>query len=213
MTIKAVIFDMDGVLIDAKEWHYEALNRALRLFGFEISRYDHLTTYDGLPTRKKLEMMSIEAGLPSELHNFINEMKQSYTMEIVNVSCKPRFIHEYALSRLKSQGYQIGVASNSIRNTIEVMMQKASIDKYLDLKLSNEDVIHPKPDPEIYNKAISHFGLRPQECLIVEDNENGIRAAMNSGAHVLVVRDTADVNFANITRRIKQIEMSEREAA
>jgi beta-phosphoglucomutase-like phosphatase (HAD superfamily) len=56
--IKATIFDMDGVLIEAKDWHYEALNRALNLFGFEISRYQHLTTYNGLPTRKKLEMLS-----------------------------------------------------------------------------------------------------------------------------------------------------------
>jgi len=50
--IKAIIFDMDGVLIEAKDWHYEALNKALRLFGMEISRYDHLVTYDGLPTKK-----------------------------------------------------------------------------------------------------------------------------------------------------------------
>jgi beta-phosphoglucomutase len=52
--IKAVVFDMDGVLIEAKDWHYEALNRALKLFGYEISRYEHLTTFDGLPTRRKL---------------------------------------------------------------------------------------------------------------------------------------------------------------
>ena len=57
MEIKAIIFDMDGVLIEAKDWHYEALNRALSLFGMEISRYDHLVTYDGLPTTKKLEML------------------------------------------------------------------------------------------------------------------------------------------------------------
>ena len=68
--IKAVIFDMDGVLIDAREWHYEALNRALRLFGMEISRTDHLTTFDGLPTRRKLEMLSSTNGLPVELHGF-----------------------------------------------------------------------------------------------------------------------------------------------
>ena len=81
--IKAVIFDMDGVLIEAKEWHYEALNRALQLFGYEISRLDHLTTYDGLPTKKKLEMLSIENDLPRNLHSFINEMKQLYTVEMV----------------------------------------------------------------------------------------------------------------------------------
>jgi beta-phosphoglucomutase len=71
MKIKAIIFDMDGVLVEAKEWHYKALNRALELFGYQISRYDHLTTYDGLPTSKKLEMLSLESGLPKELHKFI----------------------------------------------------------------------------------------------------------------------------------------------
>lgn len=209
--IKAIIFDMDGVLIEAKDWHYEALNRALSLFGFEISRYDHLTTYDGLPTRKKLEMLSLEADLPRELHDFINEMKQIYTMEIVHAQCKPRFVHEYALSRLKSKGYKLGVASNSIRNTIEVMMEKASLNRYLDLMLSNEDVSSPKPDPEIYQKAIAQLGLRPEECLIVEDNENGVRAAIASGAHVLVVRDTEEVNFSNIMNRISPEEQVEQE--
>ena len=122
MTIKAVLFDMDGVLIEAKEWHYEALNRALDLFGMPISRYDHLTTFDGLPTRKKLEMLSRERGLPHQLHEFINEMKQVYTMEIVHSQCKPTFAHEYALSRLKADGYKLAVCSNSVRQTVLTMM-------------------------------------------------------------------------------------------
>ena len=196
--IKAIIFDMDGVLIEAKDWHYEALNRALRLFGYEIGRYQHLTTYDGLPTRKKLEMLSIEFNLPRELHSFINEMKQNYTMEIVHSKCKPRFVHQYALSKLKSMGYKLAVASNSIRNTVEVMMRKACLTEYLDLMLSNEDVSRGKPDPEIYAKAIAHFGLSPHECLIVEDNENGMQAAIASGANVMMVRDVDEVNLDNI---------------
>jgi len=204
--IKAVIFDMDGVLIEAKDWHYEALNRALALFGFEISRYDHLTTYDGLPTSKKLEMLSLEGGLPRELHAFINEMKQAYTMEIVHAKCKPRFVHEYALSSLKAKGYKLAVASNSIRNTVEVMMQKARLDVYLDAMLSTADVSRPKPDPEIYIKAISRLGFSSEECLIVEDNENGIKAARASGAHVLVIKEVDDVNLDNIASRIRQLE-------
>ena len=91
--IKAVIFDMDGVLIDAKDWHYEALNRALELFGYTISRYDHLVTYDGLPTRKKLEMLTKERDLPKELHSFINEMKQQFMthFEQINENFKTVF--------------------------------------------------------------------------------------------------------------------------
>lgn len=204
--IQAIIFDMDGVLIDAKEWHYEALNRALSLFGFSISRYDHLTTFDGLPTSTKLEMLSMERELPRELHSFINTMKQSYTMEIVHGKCKPRFVQEYALSTLKAQGYKLAVASNSIRDTVEVMMEKAKLNIYLDAMLSTADVTRPKPDPEIYSKAIAKLGMVANECLVVEDNRSGIRAAMDAGAHVLVVKRVEDVNLANIQSRIQEIE-------
>ena len=198
MGIKAVIFDMDGVLIDAKDWHYEALNRALGLFGMEITRYDHLVTYDGLPTRKKLEMLTRERGLSVTLHDFIHEMKQRYTMEIIHARCKPMFQHEYALARLKNDGYSIGLASNSVRETIALMMEKANLAKYLDVSLSNEDVLNSKPHPEIYQNAMSLLALSPIQCVIVEDNENGIRAARASGAHVLCVQRVEDVNYCAI---------------
>lgn len=204
--IKAVIFDMDGVLIEAKDWHYDALNNALKLFGMEISRYDHLVTYDGLPTKKKLEMLTMERGLPKGLHTFINDMKQQYTMEIVHAECKPRFYHEYALSKLKNEGYNMAVCSNSVRNTIEVMMQKASLEQYLDFYISNQDVKNGKPDPEMYIKAIERMGLNPKECMIVEDNENGIKAARASGANVMIVEVVEDVNYENIKRHIEQFE-------
>ncbi len=203
--IKAVIFDMDGVLIEAKEWHYDALNKALDLFGYTISRHEHLTDYDGLPTSRKLDMLSVERDLPVALHPFINEMKQLYTMEIVYAQCKPTFVHQYALSSLKKMGYKLAVASNSIRHTVQVMMDKANLDQYLDVQLSNEDVRKAKPAPDIYLKAIEALGVKPHECLIVEDNENGIKAARASGAHVLIVSETTDVNLSNILGKIQAL--------
>lgn len=204
--IKAIIFDMDGVLIDAKEWHFEALNRALTLFGMAISRYDHLVTYDGLPTKTKLRMLSMERGLPEALHGFINEMKQLYTMEVIYAKCKPVFQHQFALSRLKAQGYRMAVCSNSIRQTIALMMERAELLPFLDFFLSNEDVVAPKPAPDMYNEAIRRMGLKPEECLIVEDNPNGIKAARESGAHVLCVNDVREVNHANIMHKIAELE-------
>lgn len=204
--IKAVLFDMDGVLIEAKDWHFEALNQALALFGMPISRVDHLTTYDGLPTRKKLEMLTLERGLPRELHEFLNEMKQRHTMEMVHTRCKPQFAQELALSTLKTRGYKLAVCSNSVRGSVEVMMECAGLAPYLDYKVSNEDVSKGKPDPEMYLKAMAHFGLQPDECLIVEDNEHGIRAAKASGAHLLVVKEVTDTNITNILNRIAEIE-------
>lgn len=197
---------MDGVLIDAKEWHYEALNRALSLFGCPISRLDHLQTFDGLPTLRKLELISLDGNLPTELHPFINEMKQQYTMEIVYSECKPMFSHEYALSKLSDKGYNIAVCSNSVRNSVTTMMKKASLDKYIELIVSNEDVEKGKPDPEMYVKAMKYFDLEPTECLIVEDNENGVKAAISSGGHLMKVDNVHDVNLPNILDRIKEIE-------
>ena len=144
---------MDGVLIDAREWHYEALNRALALLGYEITRYEHLTTYDGLPTARKLQMLTVERGLPAELHAFMNSLKQQYTLELVATRCKPVFHHQYALARLKAAGYRLGVASNSVRRTVEEMMERSDLLRYLDVLISNEDVTRPKPDPEMYVSA------------------------------------------------------------
>ena len=85
-------------------------------------------------------------------------------------------------------------------------MQKSGLDRYLDLMVSNEDVKKGKPEPDIYLKAINHFGLNPSECLILEDNENGIKAAKASGAHLLIVEQIADTNLNNIQARIRDIE-------
>ncbi|MGP4123814.1 MAG: HAD family hydrolase [Sodalis sp. (in: enterobacteria)] len=204
--IKAVIFDMDGVLIDAKEWHYNALNKALNLFGLEITKQEHQTTYDGLSTKDKLIMLSRDKSLSKSLHAFINEIKQKYTMDIVNKFCKPMFHHEYALSSLQREGYKLVVASNSIKNSINVMMEKAYLTQYLEFSISNQDVVKAKPDPEMYNKAISTLNLLPKECVIIEDNQNGIKAARASGAHVLEVKTVYDVNYENIKKFIFCVE-------
>jgi beta-phosphoglucomutase len=206
MKIKAVIFDMDGVLIEAKDWHYDALNRALRLFGNEISRYDHLVTFDGLPTRDKLEMLSVEKNFPRGLHKFVNQMKQQYTIEIVHANCKPTFFHQFALSRLAADGLKMAVCSNSIRDSIQLMMEKSALLRHLEFFISNEDVNKGKPDPEMYNLGIKRLGLDPKECLIIEDNENGLKAAFASGAHVLKVEKIEDVNYFNIKSKINEIE-------
>jgi len=206
MNIKAIIFDMDGVLIDARDWHYETLNRALALFGFEISRHEHLTVFDGLPTFKKLKMLSAERNLPTGLHSFINELKQAYTVDTVNLRCRPTFNHQYALSMLKNRhAYKLAVASNSVGATVRLMMDKAQLSQYLDFQLCNEDVSRPKPAPDIYLKAMDKLGVQPHETLVVEDNSHGIAAAKAAGAHVLVVAEPSEVSYQRIMQYIDHI--------
>jgi HAD superfamily hydrolase (TIGR01509 family) len=196
--IKAVVFDMDGVLVDARAWHFLALNRALGLFGYEISKERHLSGFDGLPTSKKLEVLSSESGLPRELHPLLSKLKQQNTQELIMIKCKPVFQQQYALKTLKAEGYALAVASNSIGSSIEAMMRRSNLLEYLDFYLSNEDVQKPKPDPEIYLLAISKMGLRPEEVLIVEDNEHGLQAARGSGGHVMRVEGPHEVSYSAI---------------
>jgi HAD superfamily hydrolase (TIGR01509 family) len=172
----------------------------------EINRYDHLVTYDGLPTKKKLEMLTLERGLPRSLHSFINDMKQEFTFQLAYSKCKPTFNHQYTLAHLKSEGYRMAACSNSIRKTMDVLFERSRLTDYFEFYLSNEDVTEPKPHPEMYITAIKRMGLQPSECLILEDNENGIEAAKASGAHFLIINNVSEVNLENINKYICEIE-------
>lgn len=195
---KAVIFDMDGVLIDARDWHYEALNQALELFGFSIDYREHLAKFDGLPTRDKLELLSADQQLPRSLHRVINRYKQVVTNQMIVSRCRPNFQHELLLRRLKSDGFFIGLASNSIRKTIDAMLESANLITYFDAIVSNEDVTHAKPNPEIYNHIIQLSGFTPSECLVVEDSNFGVQAAIAASARVFRVTGVDDVTVDSV---------------
>ena len=204
--IKAVIFDLDGVLVEAKEWHKDALNQALKLFGCEISIKEHKATYDGLPTKLKLKMLQKNKKLPLELHDTIFKLKQVYTHDMFASKCLSNINQQHLFQKLKENNIKIAVASNSIRATVDQAILGLDIRKFLEFSLSNEDVRKPKPDSEIYLKAISRLNLNPLECLIVEDNPYGIAAAKASKAHCMEIKKFEDVNYIKIFNYINFIE-------
>lgn len=197
-----ILFDLDGTLVEAKEWHYEALNKALRLFGYEISRADHISTYDGLPTQSKLKALSIAKGLPETLHPIIEDFKQNFTFQIIKEQCKPVPGVINTIKTLKENGYILGLASNSIRYSIDLMLCKSGIYEYFDIVLSNQDVVRPKPAPDIYLKAARLLGVSPKDCLVVEDNEKGIQAGISAGMEVVRVNSPYDISYDLIKSRL-----------
>jgi beta-phosphoglucomutase len=211
--IQAVLFDLDGVLVDATEWHYEALNRALGLFGFDITRYEHLSTYNGLPTRRKLEMLSVEKGLPAPLHGMLNRLKQVYTRDEILTRCRPVFEKEYMLHRLRREGYRLACCSNSIRETLALMIRQSGLEPCFEFLMSNEDVTTPKPHPEVYQTAMARLGLPPQAVVIVEDAPHGLEAARRSGAHVCQVNGFPEVDYVRVRAAIDRAEREIRKAA
>lgn len=204
--VKAILYDMDGVLIDARDWHYEALNLALTPFGMPISRDEHLGTFDGLSTRQKLEILYRARGMPRGLHAFINALKQKHTQALIAAHCRPVFHHRYMLARLSRENFRLAMCSNSVRESVDAMARQASIDEFFEFTLSNEDVKNPKPAPDIYLEAMRRMGCAPDECLVVEDNANGIAAARAAGAHVLMVGDPDDVTYDRVMGALRAIE-------
>jgi len=193
--IKGVIFDMDGVLIDARDWHYLALNQALEIFGISINYERHLEEFDGLPTRTKLNILSKENNLPEILHPIVNEIKQDRTLRLAAANCFPLPNIISAVSYLSHMNLKIGVATNSIRETTIAMLSYSQLIEYFDCIVTNSEIQEPKPHPEIYITACKQLGLKPAEVLVVEDNENGIKAAKAAGCLVHPVDNPGEVHL------------------
>ncbi len=197
---KAIIFDLDGVLVNMPNGHYEALNNALALFGAKINEDEHFDFFNGLPTKKKLEELERQKRLPSGLIEFINEIKQDYTKEIIPKYCKPDYSKIILLKQLKSNDFKLGCCSNSIKETLHLMLKSANIFDYFDIIIGNDEVKNPKPHPEIYIKSFEALGVQPEECIIVEDSQHGIVSAKASGATVYEVKGVDDVNLSLFTK-------------
>ena len=193
---KAVLFDMDGVLVNATEWHYESLNSALALFGYGINRKEHETVFNGLSTRVKLKMLSETRGLPLNLHKILNEKKQLNLQEYILTNCRPDYGKQIMLKYLQSKGLKLACCSNAIKNSIKTMLKRAQIFDFFTEILGNDEGIKNKPAPDIYLEAMKRLGVKPEECLIVEDAPHGIAAAIASGGTVVKVANFNQVNLS-----------------
>ena len=200
--VKLVIFDLDGVLVEAKNIHFEALNKALAQYA--ITWEEHLSIYDGLKTDQKLEMLHERKGLPKEYFKDIWKTKQKYTLAALS-DLKESDQLKICMNTLVASGYKIACCSNSIRKTVLTVLSKLGIIEYFDLIISNEDVTNSKPHPEMYWKVMSKMTVLPEETLIIEDSPYGLLAANRSKAHILRVETPEEVTYNNVYKSIQQI--------
>lgn len=203
MRIAAIILDGDGVLADLVEVHFQALNRALVTCGYpEISLEDQEKMYNGLPTKVKLHLM----GLPADEIKRVDAEKQRVTGPMIRAHIRTDMRLVAMLQQLRDRGYRLAVCSNSVRASVDEMVYCTGTAALFEFTLSNQDVANAKPHPEIYTKACEKLGLKPWEVLVLEDNVNGQRAALEAGCRLCVVRDPNDVTLARILEAIVQHE-------
>lgn len=196
---KLFIFDLDGVLVEACDWHRDALNEALKeTADYCISQEDHINIFNGIPTKIKLQILSEWGIIESNQHDKINQLKQRKTIEIINQKAFLRQEKVELMDEIINLGHHLACYTNSIKQTATLMLEKTGILNKFEIVLTNQDVVSPKPSPEGYIYLIDRFGVNRGDCYIIEDSPKGIEAAMLSGANVIQVRNADEVTLQNL---------------
>jgi HAD superfamily hydrolase (TIGR01509 family) len=204
--LKGLIFDLDGVLVNTKKIHFDSLNLALKSINAkEISFKDHINIFDGLPTIKKLDILNKKKILDKKHNSKIIKIKQEITIKLLNkfIKYNPKIYNTFL--RL-SKNYKISIATNAVKNTLDLCLDKLRIRKFVSCSYSNEDVNNNKPHPEVYLKCLVNMGLKPSETLIFEDSHHGVMAAQDSGCLLYTVKNISDINYSNILSSIKDLD-------
>ena len=200
--IKVIIFDLDGVLVNTKKIHFETLNKSLKKNKLNLISYeDHLKIYDGLPTKEKLNILSKKFWISNSTKNKILKDKKKFTSKILKEKISYNKKIEKIFSVL-SKKYKIVVATNAVKETLNICLSKLKIKKYVNFSICNEDIINPKPNPEIYFKIFIKFGIYPNQCLILEDSSYGRQAALSSGGNLMPIKEEKEVTLNNIKSHI-----------
>ena len=197
--IKLIIFDLDGVLVDTKLIHFHSLNKALEKTKseYQITYNEHLKYYDGLPTTEKLNKLLKEGKIKKKNFSKIKKLKQEYTKKILGNEIKYKK-NLYELFKYLFKKYKIAIATNAVKETLDICLKKLKIKKFVNYNICNEEIKNPKPNPEIYLKIFIKFGIYPSEALIVEDSHYGREAAISSGAKLMPIKGLNDLSLKKI---------------
>lgn len=202
--IRAVLFDLDGILVDFAGCHFEALNHALReVCGRPVAPEDR-GAYEGLSTRQKLALMVEDGRIARGSEDTIYRLKQGHTMLLAEENVNPSIVKAVMCMRLRRQDILLGCVSNCIRASVEMLLTRALLLYNMKTTVSNEDVEHPKPAPDPYLLACQRLGVEPHEALAVEDHERGVRSAEAAGCHVVQL-EYEQVNYETVRKALDEL--------
>lgn len=177
LTIKAIIFDMDGVLVDSEPHHVSIEKKHFSKLGLEISDEEH-STYMGKATdimwKEIIHNKNLSYNSKDLVEQTVNESITHFSSQEDLVSM-PGLIR--VLDKIKCKGIPMAVASSSGQAVIDILLDKIGVKKYFQYTVSSELVGGSKPDPGIFLYAANLLEVKPEECIVIEDSSNGVRAA------------------------------------
>ncbi|WP_369208486.1 HAD family hydrolase [Streptomyces sp. PU-14G] len=182
----AVVFDLDGTLVDSEPHYYEAGRQLLAAHGVRGFTWEEHSRFIGVGTRETLETLRRVHGLTTPVDELLTEKNRLYLQLArsgTEVFCEMRKLVE----RLHSAGIPLAVASGSSRTAIDAVLGATSLDALLPLRVSAEEVAHGKPEPDVFLEAARRLGVEPADCVVLEDAVPGAEAAHRAGMRCIAI--------------------------
>lgn len=194
--LKAVIFDLDGLLADTEPLSFRIYQELLAPYGLGFPLSHYAAHYSGRTAIANLQQCRQEFGLDTSVDELLcqtEEIERQLLAEGVDLKKGAYTLLHY----LRSRGLSIALATSSVKDRAEGILNKAGIAGYFDVFVCAADIQHSKPHPEIFLRAAQKLGLSPVECLVLEDSEAGVEAAFRAGIPVIHIPDMKDISPAH----------------
>lgn len=195
--IKAVLFDMDGLMVDSEPLHLLAFNEVFKRYGKHLSEEDNKRFYLGRTDEESVGNMVERFGLPISPNELSLKKFEAY-QQIIETHIVPQPGLLKLLDNLHQSGYKIAVVSNSVLESIKKVIEIFKIGSLINIYASGEEVEHGKPAPDVYLLAAKKLMIGPSECLVLEDSPLGVQAGKNAGMKVFAIPSqyTKDEDFS-----------------
>lgn len=210
--IEAIIFDMDGTLVDTEPFNTEIERRQFQHNNLNISEEEH-AKYLGTASEAMWREIAGRYNLEKSVLQLVEENQAesiAYFSELDEIRVMPGLIK--LLEKLRKRDFPVAVASSSSPEIIDLILTKTNLKKYFDVIVSTQEVGKSKPSPDVFLKTAEKLGFEPYKCLVVEDSKNGITAAQSAGMICVAFQsETADpVNHKEadaVIRNFGQLEL------
>jgi len=202
--IHAIVFDLEGTLLDMAGWRKSSLEKALHRFGHTPPPDLHLGQ-NVKSCRAALEQLSLEHGFPRGLHAAVERLESAFAARDRAARLRPAFEKEYLLVRLRREGYRLVACSKVDAPSARAALEASGLLAWFELVVSAEDATQPKPSPEIFLSVCDQLGLRPKQVLAIESDPAGIEAARHAGIHLCRVTDRDQTEWSRLSPVLEQL--------
>ncbi len=176
--LKAIIFDMDGVLIDSTGYNFKSFNKVLEKYDVVLKNTDFLKKHLGRSLRDQLKQIEKDYNLKEEIdHDQFSKEALKYQLEFMKHDLVPNKILHKFIAAAKKKGIKLAVATSSPKERARIILNSLDILNKLDTLVTCDDVIKHKPAPDVFLKAAKNLKVNPKDCVVIEDALNGIKAA------------------------------------